>query len=109
MRRVSLRITVSIKRQQSFKSHHETLFFSIEPCVKDFQNLRKAPSFFLPSLIFDTEFTVKMAPKTKPVASSLSAVAPEVQIGGSSTQEAPILGKELFDVVFTIKGLEELS
>jgi len=34
-----------------------------------------------------------MALKTKPVASSSSAVTPEVQMGSSSMQEAPILGK----------------
>ena len=66
-------------------------------------------SFFLLSLIFYTELTVEMAPKIKPVASSSSVVTPEVQMGGSSTQEAPILGKKSFDLVFAIKGLEELS
>jgi len=37
-----------------------------------------------------------MAPKTKPVASSSSATAPETQMGGSSLQEAgaPITGKK---------------
>ena len=50
-----------------------------------------------------------MAPKTKPVAASSSVVAPEVQMGGSFTQEAPISGKEPFDLVFAIKRLEELS
>ena len=50
-----------------------------------------------------------MAPKIKPVASSSSAVALEVQMGGSSRQEVPISGKEPFDLVFAIKGLEELS
>ena len=50
-----------------------------------------------------------MAPKTKPVASSSSAITPEVQMGGSSMREAPISGKEPFDLVFAIKGLEELS
>ena len=52
---------------------------------------------------------MKMALKIKPVALSLSVAAPEVQIGGSSMQEAPISGKEPFDLVFSIKGLEELS
>ena len=50
-----------------------------------------------------------MAPKTKPVGSSSSAVARKVQMGGSSTQEAPISGKEPFDLFFAIKKLEELS
>ena len=43
------------------------------------------------------------------MASSLSVAASEVQMGGSSRQEAPISGKEPFDLVFAIKGLEELS
>jgi len=33
-----------------------------------------------------------MAPKTKLASLSSSAVAPEIQMGGSSTQEAPIEG-----------------
>ena len=41
-----------------------------------------------------------MAPKTKPVASSSSAAAPEIQMSGSSRQEAPISGKEPFDLIF---------
>ena len=49
-----------------------------------------------------------MAPKTKPVASSSSAVAPDVQMGSSSTQEAPILGNKI-ELAFAIKELEELS
>ena len=36
-----------------------------------------------------------MAPKTKPVASSSSANVPEVQMGGSFMQEAPISGKKI--------------
>ena len=44
--------------------------------------------------VFDTGFTVEMAPKAKHVASSSSTVAPEVQMSGSSMQEAPILGNK---------------
>ena len=35
-----------------------------------------------------------MAPKTKPAVSSSSVVAPEVQMGGPPTQEAPISGNK---------------
>jgi len=41
-----------------------------------------------------------MALKTKPVASSSSAIALEAQMGGSSTQEAPILGKKTIWIGF---------
>ena len=50
-----------------------------------------------------------MAPKMKPVASSLSVVSPEMQMSGSSMQEAPILVKQPYDLVFAIKEFEELS
>ena len=49
-----------------------------------------------------------MAPKTKPVAFSLSVVVSENQVGSSSTQEAPILGNKI-ELAFAIKELEELS
>jgi len=49
-----------------------------------------------------------MIPKTKPVAFSSSVVAPEVQMGGSSTQEAPILGNTT-ELASAIKELKELS
>jgi len=49
-----------------------------------------------------------MAPKTKPAASSSSAVALEVQMGGSSTQEAPILGNTT-ELASAIKELEKLA
>ena len=50
-----------------------------------------------------------MAPKIKPAASSSSVVALEVQMGGFSTQEAPISGNKTIESVFAIKKLEELS
>ena len=41
-----------------------------------------------------------MAPKTKHVASSSSVVTPEVQMGGSSTQKAPISGNKTTRIDF---------
>jgi len=52
------------------------------------------------SLFFYTEFTIEMALKTKPIASSSSVVAPEAQMGGSSMQEAPILGNKITEIGF---------
>jgi len=43
---------------------------------------------------------IEMAPKTKPVASSSSVVAPKAQIGCSSMQEAPISGKKTIWIGF---------
>ena len=83
-------------------------FLSVEPFIENFQNFKKSSELLLLSFFYK-EFSIKMATKTKLVASSLSAAAPEVQMGGSSRQEAPILGKESSDLVFAIKGLEELS
>ena len=60
---------------------------------REFSELKKSSELLLLSLIFYTEFTVEMAPKTKPVVSSSSAVAPEAQMGGSSMQKAPISGE----------------
>jgi len=37
---------------------------------------------------------VEMAPKTKHATSSSSVAAPEAQMGGPSTQEAPISGNK---------------
>ena len=47
-----------------------------------------------------------MASKTKLVASSSSVVALEVQMGCSSTQEAPISGNKT-ESAFAIKELEK--
>ena len=74
-----------------------------------FRILRKSSELLLLFFVFYTKFTVKIAPKTKPMVSSSSVVALDAQMGGSFMQEAPISGIEPFDLVFTIKGLEELS
>jgi len=54
------------------------------------KSLELSPFFF----ICDTNFTVAMAPKIKHAALSSSAAASEAQIGGPSTQEAPISGNK---------------
>ena len=90
MRRESLRIIVSIKDNSLLRVIIRLFFFSIEPRVENFQEFKKSLKLFPLSFIFNTDFTVEMAPKAKHVISSLSAVAPKAQMGGSSTQEAPI-------------------
>ena len=56
---------------------------------------KKLKAFFLLSFVFNTDSTVEMAPKTKHDVSFSSAVASEVQMGGHSTQEAPISGNKM--------------
>ena len=94
MRRRSLRITVSIKDNSLLRVIIKLFFFSTEPRVENFQEFKKSLKLFPLSFIFNSDFTVEMAPKAKHVASSSSAVAPEVQMGGPSTQEAPISGNK---------------
>ena len=56
--------------------------------------VKKSLQNFSLFFVFNIDFTVEMASKTKHAISSSSAVAPEVQTGGPSTQEALILGNK---------------
>jgi len=47
---------------------------------------------------------IEMAIKSKPMASSSSAVTPEAQMGGSSTQEARILGNKIIQFELPTRG-----
>ena len=91
MSSVSLRITVSIKKITVFQGS------SLDPSsslLSPVLRIKKSLKLFSLSFLFNIDFTVEMAPKTKHVVSSSSAVAPEVQIGGPSTHEALILGNK---------------
>ena len=66
--------------------------------------IKKSLKIFPLSFVFNTDFTVEMPPKTKHAASSSSAVAPEAQMGGPPTQEAPISGNKIAsELVFAIE------
>ena len=88
MRGISLRITMPIK-DNNLSRVIIKLFFFTEPF-----RVKKSLKVFSVFTIFNSDLTVKMAPKTKPVSSSSSAVAFEIQMGGSSMQEAPISGSK---------------
>ena len=66
--------------------------------------VKKSLKLFPFSFIFNSDLTVEMAPKAKHVASSLSAIAPQAQMGGPPTQEALISGNKIAsELVSTIE------
>ena len=57
--------------------------------------VKKSLKLFSIFIVFNTDFTVEMAPKTKTASSSSSAIALKIQMGGSSMQEASISGNKM--------------